>query len=75
MAIVIALTIPFVKKEHTEWLCQSTRGLQNMIDGAAAHDGMTWRKFPHFLTFSVGNLPVIGGLSVQRSSNTFMWDW
>ena len=43
MGIVIALTIPFVKKEHTELLCQGTRGLQNMTDGAATHDGMTWR--------------------------------
>ena len=52
MGIVIGLTIPFVKKEHTEWLCQNMRDLQNFTDGAAAYDDvMTWRYFPHFCPF------------------------
>ena len=44
MGIVIEVTVPLTTKEPKEWPCQSTRGLQNLTDGAAAHDGvMTYR--------------------------------
>ena len=44
MRIVIEVTVPLTTKEPKEWPCQSTCGLQNLTDGAAAHDGvMTYR--------------------------------